>query len=131
MTNSFNQVTGFFFPHELTIICRGRNPHIVQTLLENSLQKWSLNTGFMFFGSSPVVIIFSEGRHYTNIHLCRKGQGLKEISTIKLLGLTFDSRITWKPHMKKLISQCYQRLNILQTTAANNWGATMNTLLLR
>ena len=33
MTNSSNQVKGFLFPDELTIICRGRNPLIVQTLL--------------------------------------------------------------------------------------------------
>ena len=51
MTNSSDQVKEFLFPDELTIIYRGRNPHIVQTLLQNSLQKWSLNTGFMFLGS--------------------------------------------------------------------------------
>ena len=33
MTNTSNQVKGYLFPDELTIICRGRNPLIVQTLL--------------------------------------------------------------------------------------------------
>ena len=33
MTNSSIQVKGTLFPDELTIICRGRNPLIVQTLL--------------------------------------------------------------------------------------------------
>ena len=96
MTNLFNLVKGFLFADDFAI-CKGRNPLTAQTLLQNSLnnlQKWSLNTGFKFSSSKSVVITFGKRRHHTNIHLSLNGQELKETSTIKLLGLTFDSRLT-------------------------------------
>ncbi|XP_078051512.1 uncharacterized protein LOC144477652 [Augochlora pura] len=95
-----NPVKGLLYADDLTLICRGTNPHIIQTLLQETLGLTLNNTI------------------------------LKVTSSTKLLGLIFDRQLTWKTHLDKLRTDCNQRLNILKTIAANNWGADLNTLLL-
>ncbi|XP_076620013.1 uncharacterized protein LOC143341179 [Colletes latitarsis] len=126
-------VKGLLFADDLTLLCKGRNLHTIQIQLQEALdklQKWSLSTGFKFSSTKSKTITFSRKKQYSNIKLTLDNLTIKETSSIKILGLTFDSQLTWTPHINKLKTDCYHRLNILRTIAAKNWGADLKTLLL-
>ena len=54
---------------------------------------------------------------------------LEVVGTLKILGLIFDTRLTWTPHLKYLRSDCYNRLNIVKSLAKRNWGADKTLLI--
>jgi hypothetical protein len=61
------------------------------------------------------------------------GKGLKIIEirrfnlelkdTHKILGLIFDSRLTWKTHINELRAKAFRRINLLKCLAGMKWGA--------
>ncbi len=46
----------------------------------------------------------------------------------KFLGLIFDSKLTFKPHLKYLKTKCQKALNLLRFVANNDWGADRKVL---
>ena len=75
------------------------------------------------------------------IHFCRlrklhrepslfiKGTPIQNVERIRLLGLTFDKKLTWKPHIEDLTTRCKQTLNILKCISNIKWGADKEILL--
>ena len=47
----------------------------------------------------------------------------------KFLGLTFDSKLTFLPHIKMLKAKCLKALNILKVVSSTDWGADKTILL--
>ncbi|GBM97901.1 hypothetical protein AVEN_228336-1 [Araneus ventricosus] len=81
----------------------------------NSIQKWSLTNGFTFSVTKTA-----------GVHFCRK-RGLHldpEIklndhvipfeSEIRFLGITFDKKLTFLPHVLNLRKRCERALSILR-----------------
>ena len=66
-----------------------------------------------FSSTKSETIIFSRKQPLPNINLTLNNQPLKETTSVKLPGITFNSRLTWKPHIEKLKIDSSQRLNIL------------------
>ena len=48
---------------------------------------------------------------------------------IKILGLTFDSKLNWISHIKKLKDECSRRINILKILSAKGWGTDQRILI--
>jgi ribonuclease HI len=44
------------------------------------------------------------------------------------LGVTFDKRLTWKPHIQKAENKARRKLAIMRKLAGTNWGASEKTL---
>jgi hypothetical protein len=74
------------------------------------------------------------------MHICRKrnhdhsdpqirlnGQILEVKNTHKILGITFDNRLTWKAHITE--AKAAKRMNVLISLAETNWGADQGMLL--
>ncbi|OXU16377.1 hypothetical protein TSAR_008959 [Trichomalopsis sarcophagae] len=70
----------------------------------------------------------SERKYYKRSNLQIDLNQTPEIKEVKILGLIFDSRLTWKPHIEHLKRQCIFRSNILKTLSARNWGASQQIL---
>jgi hypothetical protein len=49
---------------------------------------------------------------------------------MKHLGVIFDKRLLWKPHINELKKNCNLRLNILKVISGTDWGADRRMLLL-
>ena len=47
----------------------------------------------------------------------------------KILGLIFDTKLTWIPHLNYLKTDCNKRLNIIRTLSKKNWGADQKLLI--
>ena len=41
----------------------------------------------------------------------------------KFLGLTWDKKLSWKPHITKLKEKCLRTLNILKSITSQSWGS--------
>ena len=58
----------------------------------------------------------------------RRWEGVRD-QTAKLLGILFDRRLSFKDHMKDLMTKVYRRLNLLKLLKGTNWGARPYTIL--
>lgn len=121
------------FADDLTIFCTGKNYKITQEILQkslNKLQTWSTTTGFNFSASKSEYIIFSRKTNpLTEFNLELKGTKIQETDNMKLLGLTFDKRLNWNHHLVELKNSTSEKINLIKTLAARNWGADQKTLL--
>ncbi|CAD6210682.1 GSCOCG00010925001-RA-CDS, partial [Cotesia congregata] len=86
-------------------------------------------TGFKFSVSKSEYIIFSRSKQIPETKLLLGTTELRRTTRLKLLGLTFDPKLTWKPHIHNIYTQCKKRLNILKVLAANNRGASKDVLI--
>ncbi len=50
--------------------------------------------------------------------------------TVKILGITFDSRLTWKSHIDSIEKRCTKTLHLLRRITGFNWGAQAAQLLM-
>lgn len=64
--------------------------------------------------------------HIIKLHI--NNHTIKETKELKILGLTFDKEMLWKPHIMKLKKDCTKRSNILKILAAKNWDADFKVL---
>ncbi|KAF0763009.1 putative RNA-directed DNA polymerase [Aphis craccivora] len=51
---------------------------------------------------------------------------IKNDKYIKILGITFDSKCSWAPHIRQA---CTNRLNIIKMLSHTSWGAHLSVLL--
>jgi ribonuclease HI len=104
---------------------------IIQRALDN-IERWTQKTGFRISVEKTKSIIFTKssprnGRHTFDIQL--NNQAIEEVTALKILGLTFDSKLTWKTHIKDTKARAKKRLNILRCLAGTEWGADRDILL--
>ena len=57
------------------------------------------------------------------------GDPIQFVQEAKFLGLIWDTRLTFEPHIKYLKAQCQKSLNILKVLSRTEWGADQTTLL--
>ncbi|KAE9533568.1 hypothetical protein AGLY_009206 [Aphis glycines] len=51
-------------------------------------------------------------------------------NNLRILGLIFDHKLSWKTHIKKLKTSCMGRMNIIKTLSNLSWGSDQNSLIL-
>ena len=73
--------------------------------------------------------MFSVGSKPKLIDLELFGEPIIQTQTAKLLGILFDRRLSFKDHMKDLMTKVYRRLNLLKLLKGTNWGARPYTIL--
>ena len=62
-----------------------------------------------------------QGLHVSPI-LTLNNHNLQYCNEIKFLGLTWDKKLSWKPHITKLKEKCLRTLNTLKSITSQNWG---------
>jgi len=93
------------FADDCNIFCSGVNIKTTVQLIEQVLEElfqWSATTGFNFSPSKTQSIIFHKKRnenvHYINLN----NNTLAYTEKIKILGMIFDHKLNWNPHLKNL-----------------------------
>ena len=120
------------FADDLTIYASGNNFKITAEVLQNTLNEldtWSKNNGFKFSSEKTQYIMFTNKRKIPKIHLKIYNNEIKEVDNLKILGLTFDRKLSWKNHIQILKTECLNRLKIIKVLAAKNWGADQKVLI--
>ncbi|XP_044591404.1 uncharacterized protein LOC123269636 [Cotesia glomerata] len=118
------------FADDISLICTGKINTITDILQDglNKLTECCKLTGFKFSSTKSEYMVFSRLKQNPETNLSLGEIELQKTTRLKLLGITFDPKLTWKPHVQNLHAQCKKRLNILKALAANNRGASKEIL---
>ena len=116
------------------VICfRPRNMNIIERQLQqclNKLQTWSEENGFNFSKSKTKCM------HLCNLRgvqpdpeLYLDKTKIVVVSEFKFLGVIFDKKLSFLPHITALKKKCKKALNLLKVVAHSEWGADRKVLL--
>ena len=98
----------------------------------NPLDKWTEQTGFKFASDKTETVVFhrQRGLHEDpNPDLYLQGKRLKVVEEKKFLGVIFDQKLKWIPHIKWLKTRTIKALNILKVIVKNNRKTDSKVLL--
>ena len=116
------------------LICyRSKNMNTIERQLQlnlNKIQKWSTENGFKFSKSKIVCMHFCHLRKAHNDPiLTLDGTPIPVVEENKFLGVIFDRKLSFIPHIKQLKAKCQKALNLLRVVAHTDWGADRKVLL--
>jgi hypothetical protein len=103
---------------------------ILQRALDRIYQ-WTLRTGFNISTEKTKAIVFTRLNPRTppTLELQLEGRPIEEVNTLKILGLTFDKKLSWRTHIRDAKARAMKRINILRCLAGTEWGADRDVLL--
>ena len=87
--------------------------HTIERQLQqclNRIQKWALDNGFKLSKTNDPV-------------LKRDGVEIPVIEQYKFLGIIFDKKLSFIPHINHLKAKCHKALQLLCVVAHTDWGA--------
>ena len=126
-------VNNCLFVDDFAICCRSKNMRSCERKLQltlNNLQRWSVENGFKFSTSKTAVVHFcNQRRLHPDPQLTLNGTILPVENQIKFLGVIFDNKLTFVPHLKALKQKCMHSLNLLRVVGHKDWGGDFSTLI--
>jgi len=66
---------------------------------------------------------------HPNPELMLNGSLVAVVEQTKFLGIIFDNKLTFLPHIRYLKEKCVKVLNLLRVVARTSWGADQHSLL--
>ena len=81
----------------------------------------------MFFSSSAILCQLSGLHPYPVINIY--GSPVPVVEEAKFLGLLFDKKLTFIPHIKALKAKCLKVLDVLKVLSNTSWGGDRSVLL--
>ena len=96
----------------------------------NAITDWASYNGFKFSTKKTKAMKFYKGSEPAYNPEIRMGnKRIPVAATIKFLGLTWDSKMSWEQHINSLKSRCSKDLNLLKSLTSYSWGADQETLI--
>ena len=97
----------------------------------NKLHTWSVENGFKFSKSKTVCMHFCQTRKRDNPdpRLTLDGHPIPVVEKNQFLGLIFDRKLNFIPHISYLKDKCQKALNLIRVVANTDWGADRKVLL--
>nr|BDT63038.1 MAG: hypothetical protein [Trachysalambria curvirostris nimavirus] len=117
---------------DFTLYCSGGSLKDVQNHMQtavNQVSQWATYHGFKFSPNKSVAMHFRKRRGNFHPSLFLGANPLQFVEEVKFLGLTFDPRLTWVPHIKNLKIKATKALGILRVLSHLSWGSDRTTLL--
>jgi ribonuclease HI len=95
----------------------------------NIIHNWCNKNGFKISLNKTTAVLFTKKRHLPVININIDQNVIKMENKAKFLGIIFDRKLTWKPHIDYIIERCKKRLNLMRAVSGNQWGASKRSLL--
>ena len=98
------------------------------------LEDWTFKNGFTISKTKTVAMHFSRPGIYPTRQqpdpvLKLGDHNIEVVKETKFLGLIWDSKLSFIPHINYLKRKCMKAMNILKVLAHTDWGADQSTLL--
>lgn len=95
----------------------------------NKLYNWSNRNGFTFSTEKSVVMHFHKHRGmFPEPQITLGTHNLRTVEHTKFLGMIFDRKLSWIPHLKQLKIQCMKSMPLLKKLSRITWGADRKSL---
>ena len=96
----------------------------------NKAQRWGAENGLTFGTAKTVVVVFSHARNPTKFFPKLKINGtiLEYSDTVKYLGVTLDTKLTFKQHIKNKCKQAIRLLHNLKNAIGKLWGPSLTSM---
>ena len=116
------------------LICyRSKHIHTIERQLQqclNKIQKWALENGFKFSKTKTQCMHFCQLRGLHNDPVLKlDGVEIPVVDQYKFLGIIFDRKLSFIPHINYLKAKCQKALQLLRVVAHTDKGADKSTLL--
>jgi ribonuclease HI len=126
-------VRGSLFVDDFLICYRSKSIPSMERVLQVCLKKieeWADNNGFQFSKTKTVCMHFCN-KITPHPEPCLKlnNSDIPVVEETKFLGVTFDSKLTFRPHIAYLKQKCLKAMNLLRVVTYTDWGADSTTLL--
>ena len=123
----------FLYVDDFCICYRSKHMHTMERQLQQvlkNLSKWSSENGFKFSKTKTKCMHFCRSRKsHLDPELTLDGIQIEVVPEFKFLGLLFDSKLSFIPHINYLSNKCHKALNLLRVVSSMDWGADRNVLL--
>jgi len=97
----------------------------------NKLQEWADANGFKFSTSKTVCMhVCHLRKHHLDPELFLYGTPIPVLQEVKFLGLIFDSKLCFLPHIRYLKNNSTKALSLIRVVAHTSSGTDQDTLLL-
>ncbi len=74
------------------------------------------------------VMIFTNKRKAKECKVEMYGTTLEKVECFRFLGVYFDTKLTWREHIKYTVYKCKKVLNVMRCLAGLEWGARFSAL---
>jgi hypothetical protein len=114
------------------IYYRSKQSNSIQILLQecvNNLTKWSSDTGLKFSPNKSQSICFTKKRKQKPPTFKINELMIPNKETIQILGITFEKKLSWIPHLQLIKKGTSQRTNIIKILAHTTWGSKSKLLI--
>ena len=113
---------------------RVRNMNHIERQLQiclDKLHKWTTENGFKFSKEKTKCIHFcNQCKLHLDPVLKIDHTEIPIVEHYKYLGIIFDHKLSFIPHIKYLRTKCNKTIQLLRTIAHTNWGRSKETLKL-
>ncbi|GFY35817.1 putative RNA-directed DNA polymerase from transposon BS [Trichonephila clavipes] len=137
MSNILHQlppsVRGMLYVDDLQVSCQGSDMRLIERQLQttvNRLVQWCDQNGHTISPSKSSCVHFCRKRNLhpdPSIHIGHIQ--IPVVSAVRFLGVIFDCKLTFLPHVLYLRKRCERSLNILKVLSNTLWGADRVSLL--
>ena len=122
------------FVDDFGLCYRGQNMDVIERQLQQCISKvqdWADDNGFKFSKTKTVCVHFCNKRKlHPDPVLKLNDTVIPVVKEAKYLGLIFDHKLSFIPHIKYLKTKCQKALNLLKVISNTSWGADRKTKLL-
>ena len=126
-------VEGSLYVDDFLMSYKAKNTKTCERQLQyclNKIEKWCIENGFKFPQTKSVCVHFHNKRsHLPEPELSLNCKKISVVRETKFLGITFDQKLTFIPHMKALKTRCLKALDIIKVVSNQDWGADKSVLL--
>ena len=121
------------FVDDFSACCRSKQIRSIERQLQqclNKLQTWADENGFKFSKTKTVCIHFCKlQRIHIDPILTIDNIAIPVVKEAKFLGITFDSKLSFIPHLRNLKAKCLKAMNLLRVVSHRDWGGDCVTLI--
>ena len=96
----------------------------------NSISLWTKQAAVKISASKSKAIVFTRNTTKPPIKLHIAEEPIETIPKHTFLGVVFDEKHSWHPHINYVVERCKTRLNIIRCLVGTHWGADTKTLLI-
>ena len=124
---------GSLYVDDFCICFRSKNMRTIERHLQqclNRIEDWATRNGFKFSKSKTQCVHFCQQRKiHSDPALYIYGSQTPLVAESKFLGVIFDRKFSFIPHIKYVKAKCLKALNLLKVLSHTSWGADRTTLL--